>query len=188
MSGSPQTSEHIAGAIIIFMLTLKVAPLISFLDSLNPTKRRFTYSTATPEEREQVRIALGNSGRRPRQSAPQNKKTGFRERRSTPLTVTDLYVAGRLPEPQTTPHKFQRCSLCCNVKAHPISYLCGHSHCYACIRLHLETDWTCPVCGQLMTLPPHRHESEQEGLAAMFPVWTSSTSVTYSWEGLTFPK
>ncbi|KAJ7855146.1 hypothetical protein B0H14DRAFT_3449158 [Mycena olivaceomarginata] len=107
--------------------------------------------------------------------------------RLAPLKKVTLYVDGRVPAHQPTSHTYYRCSLCSSAKAHPVSYLCGHSHCYACIRIWLETEWSCPVCNEIMTRPPHRHFSEEDAIADMFPEWASSTQVKYSWDWLTFP-
>ncbi|KAJ7028752.1 hypothetical protein C8F04DRAFT_1265708 [Mycena alexandri] len=89
-----------------------------------------------------------------------------------------------------TGHLHQMCGLCYEVKAHPVSYRCGHSHCYVCIRMWLEKSWACPepLCGQRMYEEPFRHEAEEQALAAAFPGWCSKTRVSYSWAGLTFPK
>ncbi|KAJ7120554.1 hypothetical protein C8R43DRAFT_1136728 [Mycena crocata] len=113
---------------------------------------------------------------------------GTRVVRLAPLTVTALYVDGVLPPVLTTNRPHQKCRLCSHVKAHPVSYLCGHSHCYSCIRLHLETDWRCPDCDTIMDRPPHRHDGEETGIQLDYPNWGDTSSVLYSFDGLTFPK
>ncbi|KAJ6492733.1 hypothetical protein C8R47DRAFT_1214048 [Mycena vitilis] len=142
--------------------------------------RRVIFALQTPAEREQTRAALGKSS----QQRPQD---GFRELRISPLTKEDLYLHACLPAFQPSPHDYQICSLCKNTKAHPVSYPCGHSHCYACIRIHLETRWECPRCQAVIRAPPHRHEAEEESIANAFPRWAASTSVAHVWDGLVFP-
>ncbi|KAJ7127332.1 hypothetical protein C8R43DRAFT_958005 [Mycena crocata] len=85
-------------------------------------------------------------------------RSGAREGRESPLTIDQLYLDGVLPPVHDTTRKHQECSLCGHVKCHPVS------NCYACIRLHLETDWRCPhpACGRIMQGAPFRHESEEE--------------------------
>ncbi|KAJ7042213.1 hypothetical protein C8F04DRAFT_1176384 [Mycena alexandri] len=162
------------------------------------------FAAQTPEERSRTRALLAQSGRRapipkaltrvrvhnPRQHQQSQAQAGYREPRTTALTREDLYDEGRLPAALAFSRPSQRCSLCAAVKCHPVSYLCGHSHCYACIRLWLDRDWRCPVstCRALITREPHRHFAEEQALAEAFPNWVDATSVAYSWDGLTFPK
>ncbi|KAJ7016275.1 hypothetical protein C8F04DRAFT_1282012 [Mycena alexandri] len=128
------------------------------------------------------------------QQSPQRQQSpnqgGYREPRTTALTREDLYAEGRLPPALAPTRPSQRCSLCTGVKSHPVSYLCGHSHCYACIRLWLDLSWLCPVstCRALITREPHRHFAEEQALAEAFPNWVDTTAVAYCWDGLTFPK
>ncbi|KAJ7787813.1 hypothetical protein B0H14DRAFT_3505024 [Mycena olivaceomarginata] len=145
-------------------------------------KAMSTWDTADNDERARIRKALGRSG------APHKpSQEHYREPRLAPLKKATLYVDGRVPVHQPASHEYYRCSLCNSVKAHPISYLCGHSHCYACIRIWLETEWSCPICEEIMTRPPHQQFSEENAIADMFPEWANSTQVEYSWDGLTFP-
>ncbi|KAJ7024579.1 hypothetical protein C8F04DRAFT_1270119 [Mycena alexandri] len=172
-------------------------------DRTGIAKRRKVFADQTPEERERSRHLLGMSGR---QSPAPKKLTrirtrntrrgehrqhhgGYREPRTTPLTREDLYEDGRLPVPLEPTRPSQRCSLCLAVKSHPVSYPCGHSHCYACIRLWLDQQWMCPVsaCHALIRTEPHRHFAEEQALAEAFPKWVNATAVAYTWEGLTFP-
>ncbi|KAJ7779985.1 hypothetical protein B0H16DRAFT_1448413 [Mycena metata] len=149
-------------------------------------------SSDTGRTRTRTRVSNTPSRRKRARSADTREELrgGHHESRMIPLAREDLYVDGRLPARCGPSRRSQRCSLCKEAKAHPISYLCGHSHCYACVRLWLEFDWKYPVasCGRIMTHPPHRHVAEEESLAEDFPVWVKSTGVTYSWDGLTFPQ
>ncbi|KAJ7036056.1 hypothetical protein C8F04DRAFT_1258431 [Mycena alexandri] len=118
------------------------------------------------------------------------RRRGSRGIRDVPLQRDDLYVGSERPPPLTSDRAHQTCSLCLQVKSHPVAYMCGHSHCYVCIRLHLETDWLCPIpdCRQVMRRAPHRHLPEEEGLMLDFPERNDRSAVTYDWEGLTFPR
>ncbi|KAJ6538048.1 hypothetical protein B0H19DRAFT_1270420 [Mycena capillaripes] len=78
------------------------------------------------------------------------------------------------------------CGICHSVKAHPVSYECGHSHCYVCICVWLEKIWHCPECWTTINHPPNRHWFEEPVFSAAYPGWNSTTSVSYSWQGLTF--
>ncbi|KAJ7133852.1 hypothetical protein C8R46DRAFT_1221062 [Mycena filopes] len=154
------------------------------------------YATQTPQQRATSRTLLGKSGRlHPPSSSllpppPPHLKpsAGHRTPRQAPLTLTDLYIGGRLPTHLSAQRLSQRCSLCHSVKVHPVSYLCGHSHCYACIRMHLEESWKCPLCDTILQSPPHRHMAEEEALFEDYPDFVRSTAVTYSWAGLFFPR
>jgi hypothetical protein len=39
-----------------------------------------------------------------------------------------------------------------------------------------------------MTSAPHRHDDEEAGLACDFPEWKNHSRVSYSWDGLTWPR
>ncbi|KAJ7704195.1 hypothetical protein B0H16DRAFT_1482684 [Mycena metata] len=67
-------------------------------------------------------------------------------------------------------------------------YLCGHSHCYACIRRHLAEDVKCPVCFQVMYQPPFRQYAEEQSLAAEYPWWVAPAAGEYNWVDLVFPE
>ncbi|KAJ7472812.1 hypothetical protein FB451DRAFT_1399011 [Mycena latifolia] len=89
--------------------------------------------------------------------------------------------------PITALKTHHQCSICHNVKSHPVSYLCGHSHCYVCIRLWLEKDWKCPNCATTMHREPVRQYAEEDYLEDQYPGWDVSR-VEYKWDGLMFPK
>ncbi|KAJ7164586.1 hypothetical protein C8R43DRAFT_1122463 [Mycena crocata] len=162
--------------------------------------RNLTYSTMNPAQRDRARRLLGRSSvSEPAPSATRIRtaaerarrariRNGFREPQLRPLTRKNLYVGGILPPPLSTERLHQKCSLCSNVKCHPVSYLCGHSHCYVCVRIWLETSWDCPSCETLMRRAPHRHTGEEDGLKADYPDWGNTSQVLYSFDGLTFPN
>ncbi|KAJ7846749.1 hypothetical protein B0H14DRAFT_3678067 [Mycena olivaceomarginata] len=77
----------------------------------------------------------------------------------------------RLRPPRPQPHKIRlirrraaaqvfTCSLCLEIKSHPVKLPCEHSACDACVRLSLETDWNCPIRGTKITKKPIPHEVE----------------------------
>ncbi|KAK6997516.1 hypothetical protein R3P38DRAFT_3219610 [Favolaschia claudopus] len=96
-------------------------------------------------------------------------------------------TAGR-PRDYEVLQDHHQCTICRSVKAHPVSYECGHSHCYVCIRLWLERSWQCPDCRTTMHRRPFRHWGEEAALTAAYAGWGQTSAVEYSWEGLTFPK
>ncbi|KAJ6513593.1 hypothetical protein C8R47DRAFT_1206910 [Mycena vitilis] len=113
---------------------------------------------------------------------------GYRPPRETKLQPPDLWKNGRGPPHQDATEDHHRCSICLSAKSHPVSYTCGHSHCFACIRVWLEYNWTCPDCVTKMYLPPFRNYAEEAALALAYPQWQDSSEVDYSFEGLIFPK
>ncbi|KAJ7631947.1 hypothetical protein DFH06DRAFT_1337471 [Mycena polygramma] len=114
---------------------------------------------------------------------------GRRAPRDKPLNVNQLYVGAARPADCTTEERIhQLCAICRQVKSNPVSYRCGHSHCYTCIRIWLEYSWKCPECVTTMYEKPVRHWPEEAGIALDFPVRADETVVTYSFEGLTFPE
>ncbi|KAJ7333351.1 hypothetical protein DFH08DRAFT_966182 [Mycena albidolilacea] len=113
-------------------------------------------------------------------------RVGSRVVRDPPLRREDLYLNGTQPAETTALKKYHECSICHFVKNHPASYRCGHSHCYACIRLWFEQKWTCPDCVTPVALAPFRHYAEEAGIEHEYPGHSDSSSVDYSWDGLTF--
>ncbi|KAJ7459131.1 hypothetical protein B0H11DRAFT_2242701 [Mycena galericulata] len=118
------------------------------------------------------------------------QRYGLREQRTEPLTEDDLYVGRVLPTVQSTDAAtaYLQCGICLNAKSHPVSYACGHSHCYACIRLSLEKTFKCPECKTRMRAPPHRQYTEEHAIAKEFPEWKDPSRVLYDFSGLYFPK
>ncbi|KAJ7475545.1 hypothetical protein B0H11DRAFT_2235258 [Mycena galericulata] len=114
--------------------------------------------------------------------------TGHRERRQGALTEAELYVDDARPPPMEAPQAHHVCSICHDVKSHPVSYKCGHSHCYVCIRMWLEKKGTCPECSQVMSCAPFRHYGEEQGIEHEYPDWQDDSRVFWSWDGLVFPR
>ncbi|KAJ6456318.1 hypothetical protein C8R47DRAFT_1227852 [Mycena vitilis] len=124
----------------------------------------------------------------PRWTVPGLKAGGTarRKERVKPLTKEDLWLDDERPPVLAVPKPHHICRMCHDVKSHPVSYLlslhilhplrersyaCGHSHCYVCIRIHLESEWSCPQCEAVMYAPPFRHEGEEESLKFDYPWW-----------------
>ncbi|KAJ7457545.1 hypothetical protein B0H11DRAFT_2243302 [Mycena galericulata] len=115
---------------------------------------------------------------------PSSAQLGRRTDRLQPLTLGDVYKNGVGPLEQLPVRNYHKCGICHMVKSHPVSYTCGHSHCYACIRVWLERKWTCPECVTPMHRPPFRHYGEEAWIADAYPEWENGSEVDYSWDGL----
>ncbi|KAJ7626013.1 hypothetical protein FB45DRAFT_1030330 [Roridomyces roridus] len=104
---------------------------------------------------------------------------------STPKTY--WLTPDRPPDlPECKPH--HRCDICLGPKSHPVSYTCGHSHCYVCIRAWLERHGECPLCRTMIAHEPFRHYGEEDSMKHDHPDWQDHSSVDYSWDGLVFPR
>ncbi|KAJ7652311.1 hypothetical protein B0H17DRAFT_1214976 [Mycena rosella] len=112
---------------------------------------------------------------------------GWRRPRTHPLTEEALWKYREGPPDQLATYEHHMCTVCHFVKSHPVSYTCGHSHCYVCVRLWLERKWTCPECRKPMDRAPFRHYPEEQGIESEYPGWGDNSVVDYSFEGLTFP-
>ncbi|KAK7050390.1 hypothetical protein R3P38DRAFT_3173739 [Favolaschia claudopus] len=112
---------------------------------------------------------------------------GYRVPRLHPLTERSLYNDAARPPILASPKPHHVCGICLSVKSHPVSYPCGHGHCYVCIRLWLEKAWTCPQCTQQMYMPPFRHYGEEDSITFDYPFWVDDSRVSYSFDGLDFP-
>ncbi|KAJ7450236.1 hypothetical protein B0H11DRAFT_2246803 [Mycena galericulata] len=139
---------------------------------------RRTATTATARTR--------SRGRRVR-TPPAGADTGHRQWRALPLTEGELYVDDARPPRFDSPMPHQICGICHELKSHPVSYKCGHSHCYVCIRMWLEKKWSCPECAQIMFSRPFRHYGE-EGSLENSDASKDQSRVFYNWDGLTFPR
>ncbi|KAJ7604354.1 hypothetical protein DFH06DRAFT_1349491 [Mycena polygramma] len=112
---------------------------------------------------------------------------GFRLRRNPPLTIKDLYLTASRPPADSHPRPHHECSICYNIKSHPVWYRCGHSHCYVCVRRWLETSWLCPYCKELMQEAPMRNWDGENAIAFDHPEWHDPSDVDYDFDGLRFP-
>ncbi|KAJ7629779.1 hypothetical protein DFH06DRAFT_1338205 [Mycena polygramma] len=113
---------------------------------------------------------------------------GSRYPRSVPLKQESLWKDGTGPPTQYANREHHKCGICHLVKSHPVSYECGHGHCYSCIRMWLEISWKCPECMTTMHRAPFRVFSEEAWIADTYPNWNDTSAVDYNWDGLTFPK
>ncbi|KAJ7429175.1 hypothetical protein B0H11DRAFT_2266722 [Mycena galericulata] len=145
---------------------------------------------AARDMREARAAALVNPGRTRlvTRRDPALDDVGQRDEREEPLTREALWLTDGRPDdiPGCKPHHL--CGICHGPKSHPVSYMCGHSHCYVCIRVWLGRSWACPVCKTIMRNPPFRHFGEEDSLAYDYPDWVDNSCVDYSWDGLRFPK
>ncbi|KAJ7271701.1 hypothetical protein C8J57DRAFT_1226281 [Mycena rebaudengoi] len=124
--------------------------------------------------------------RTPRAETAEEVK-GTRALRDLPLQPQDLWAGAQGPPEVATPHAHHQCGICFNLKSHPVSYRCGHSHCYTCIRIWLEQSWLCPTCRAPMTERPFRNFDLEASIAHDHPRHVDTSVVTYSWDGLHFP-
>ncbi|KAJ7164848.1 hypothetical protein C8R43DRAFT_1122728 [Mycena crocata] len=93
-----------------------------------------------------------------------------RERGQPRLTPEALYLTAERPPAKLEPAApHHQCRICWGVKSHAVTAGCGHSYCYVCIRVHLERNFKCPLCSQVMYRPPFRHTSEDDWLEATYP-------------------
>ncbi|KAJ6528207.1 hypothetical protein B0H19DRAFT_1083727 [Mycena capillaripes] len=116
-------------------------------------------------------------------------RTGKRDKRDVPLEEADLYVGHPRP-PFRNPLAGHKCRVCGCIKSHPVVNKCGHSYCYVCIRLRLEEHWTCPHvdCNRILHGPPAIDVGEEDSVKADYPDWVDESQVSYTWDGLRFPR
>ncbi|KAJ7078693.1 hypothetical protein B0H15DRAFT_954374 [Mycena belliarum] len=109
-----------------------------------------------------------------------------RVRLEPPVSREGLYLTAARPPDIVAIAPHHVCTICACVKSHPVSYKCGHSHCFVCIRMWLERNWRCPLCMKVMYEPPFRQYAEEDALTAAYPLWGDKSMVNYSWKGLKF--
>ncbi|KAJ6458989.1 hypothetical protein C8R45DRAFT_1081543 [Mycena sanguinolenta] len=114
------------------------------------------------------------------------RRAGSRAPRESPLTDEDLYVGDERP-PASSSSPIHECGICFNIQSHPVRYLCGHGHCYTCIRQWLEVSWACPSCRAGMIEAPMINLAKENAIRKAHPDFVDNSTVTYSWEGLRFP-
>ncbi|KAJ7022828.1 hypothetical protein C8F04DRAFT_1194102 [Mycena alexandri] len=115
------------------------------------------------------------------------RRRGSRDLRQLPLTEDQLYIGSTRP-PESPSHPEHECGICLCIQSHPVRLDCGHSYCYVCIRLSLESSWHCPSCRAGMTSRPIVNESKENAIVRDYPGWVDTSEVTYSWAGLKFPQ
>ncbi|KAJ7813610.1 hypothetical protein B0H14DRAFT_2604749 [Mycena olivaceomarginata] len=106
---------------------------------------------------------------------------------ATPLTLNNLYLDECRPPSISTPPLIYTCSLCFNLQSHPVSYKCGHAHCYVCIRLSLETTWDCPTCHKPINASPLPEYELEAAINKRFSGWDEN-KIECRWDGLVFPR
>ncbi|KAJ6493508.1 hypothetical protein C8R47DRAFT_1213796 [Mycena vitilis] len=116
------------------------------------------------------------------------RPNGWRRPRPTPLLPSDLYTTEARP-PLVTPSKEEfKCVLCDQIKSNPVRSKCGHTHCYVCIRIHVETSWNCPSCDVIMTRAPKRDTDDELWIQLNHTSWIDQSRVLGTWDGLLFPQ
>ncbi|KAJ7308737.1 hypothetical protein DFH08DRAFT_823765 [Mycena albidolilacea] len=113
-------------------------------------------------------------------------RRGKRTVRPEPLEEDDLYLNNARPGDILLPELEHTCCLCLNAKCHPVKLSCGHSACFVCVRLLLETQWGCNECGQVVTWRPQLDVEEVATIEQAYPGWDQS-KIAFGWEGLSFP-
>ncbi|KAJ7471734.1 hypothetical protein FB451DRAFT_1399051 [Mycena latifolia] len=108
-------------------------------------------------------------------SGPSIAETGRCDEREDPLTKEDLWETAARPPPLSGlgVKEYHKCGICFAVKSHPVSYECGHSDCYVCIRVLLEHQWTCPQpdCQKVMNRPLTQQFAEEASISHDYPQW-----------------
>ncbi|KAJ7187561.1 hypothetical protein GGX14DRAFT_580984 [Mycena pura] len=99
---------------------------------------------------------------------------GRRQARNEPLTENELYLDDARPALILRPRLEHICILCHNAKSHPVLLTCGHSHCYVCIHMLLETQWACPECEKDVTGRSVPHDVEAAAIEHDNPGWDNS--------------
>ncbi|KAJ6460673.1 hypothetical protein C8R47DRAFT_1226173 [Mycena vitilis] len=108
-----------------------------------------------------------------------------RETREHELAVEDLWI-GAAPPYIAPVNDVYTCAICLQVMSHPVFNLCGHGHCYCCMRVWLEQQWECPECRAIVTRAPFRIYPVETHIQKTYGDWDTS-EVEYSWYGLVFP-
>ncbi|KAF7344273.1 RING-type domain-containing protein [Mycena venus] len=124
---------------------------------------------------------------RPR-PGPIGSHSGWRRSTARGVAQSQLLLSGPKPPTLTAKEPHHKCSICHCVKTHPVSTQCGHTHCFVCIRVWLQTSWKCPDCNTVMHSAPSRNYDLEEWLRISYPeIAADESRVTYSWSGLVFP-
>ncbi|KAJ7052984.1 hypothetical protein C8F01DRAFT_1090067 [Mycena amicta] len=88
------------------------------------------------------------------------------------------------------------CPLCLSLFSHPVvNGTCGHAYCYLCICGRLQSSFRCPISGcNVLTVrsAPMQVPALETALAGLYavhyPNWLDTSEVSYSFNGLTFPR
>ncbi|KAJ7805683.1 hypothetical protein B0H14DRAFT_2879126, partial [Mycena olivaceomarginata] len=120
----------------------------------NPAGRATLLSTDEPL-RSKINI-------RPR-PGPIGHHDGWRRSNARGVPESQLLHSGPRPPSLTAKEPHHQCTICHCVKTHPVSYKCGHTHCFICIRVWLQISWKCPDCNQVMHGPPSRNYDVEIG-------------------------
>ncbi|KAJ7751017.1 hypothetical protein B0H14DRAFT_2636103 [Mycena olivaceomarginata] len=143
---SRATSSHAAGSSRGAFVTLHA----------NPAGRATLLITDEPL-RSKINI-------RPR-PGPIGHHDGWRRSNARGVPESQLLHSGPRPPSLTAKEPHHQCTICHCVKTHPVSYKCGHTHCFICIRVWLQISWKCPDCNQVMHGPPSRNYDVEDWLS-----------------------
>ncbi|KAJ7693187.1 hypothetical protein B0H17DRAFT_1200007 [Mycena rosella] len=113
---------------------------------------------------------------------------GSCDARDVPLAESDLYVGPERPGEQDTTRAHQRCTICLQVKSHPVSAGIAIAMPASGSGLSALGPARSAQCMKVIHMPPVRHYGEEDGIAGDFPSWEDKSVVTFSWSGLTFPR
>ncbi|KAJ7430615.1 hypothetical protein B0H11DRAFT_2134874 [Mycena galericulata] len=122
---------------------------------------------------------------------PRAADPGSRILRSIPLRAEDLLLNGvTIAGNRECNDPAYTCGICLGLKSHPVSTQCGHTFCFVCVRLALESSFACPMCGIVMHHSPHRVHDLEDIIVAAYPKQRDNTIVKWetAWGGLSFPK
>ncbi|KAJ7131223.1 hypothetical protein C8R44DRAFT_871745 [Mycena epipterygia] len=112
-------------------------------------------------------------------------------KRQYALLAEDLMVNGVLVSGnRECANPIFSCTICLQLKSHPVSTACAHTFCFVCLRLAMEHSFRCPLCSTLILHPPHRVLDFEDILKVTFPDQADDTEVKWrtAWNGLAFPK
>ncbi|KAJ7048216.1 hypothetical protein C8F01DRAFT_1095517 [Mycena amicta] len=113
---------------------------------------------------------------------------GWRRSNANGVDMRDVLLPGPLPPHLLAKDPIHACEICRGVKSHPVLCACGHTFCYLCIRISLQTSWKCPTCDVIIRAPPVRNLDVEDMLEAVYPkLATDQSRVSYTWSGLIFP-
>ncbi|KAJ7678869.1 hypothetical protein DFH06DRAFT_1120681 [Mycena polygramma] len=116
------------------------------------------------------------------------RPNGWRRPRPTPLLPSDLYTTEARPPLLTPSEEEFKCIMCDQMKSNPFRTKCGHTHCYVCLRIHVETSWKCPSCDVIITRAPKRDTEAELWIQINHASWIDQSRVVGTWDGLLFPQ
>ncbi|KAF7300660.1 RING-type domain-containing protein [Mycena chlorophos] len=126
-------------------------------------------------------------------SRPALAPEGWRRTSAPGIAVREALIGDELdldlPPVLEPKHPYHACDICKAVKTHPVILLnCGHTFCYLCARIKLQSSWRCHTCHMVIRSPPVQNQDVEDFLGLEYPLLAINKSrVTYSFRGLMFP-